>query len=309
MSVKSFIRFIFVCIGLYILICCGFSVYEWIIKNNANKSIDKVLPIGEYINEDEVLLDIKPNENIYDHTLLHPKFLNTLQHTYGGFNYKYSLSGVRAFHYLARSEDGSIHSMTIWPQTVLTKSEIYYVRDVDSLIVALNKAYPLLSKELNFCFPNRVQKTYAEIDKSLNSIDSIMINLPSCTFSKETCPESIGIPIDVGDYRIIFDGKCRQKKVVSLYPSFYKAKSTTLWITGICAIILIFFLFIVTLQQQINKHRTATAYSSESIKNKRIPSSYIEIKNQSVSKFYCKNCGKMIDDDSEYCSYCGMKQH
>lgn len=305
MSFTKFFRVIAWCISIYIIIVVAFFTYEFVLIRNANNSIDTVLPVGEYTNANEVLSGIKPNESTNDHRYFHPELIRKLNNEYGGFNYEYSLSGVRGLHYLRRSDDGSIHRMIIWPQTVLTKNEIYFVRDVDSLIVALNNSFPLFLKEFHIFSPNDKPFTYDEIDNAVRHADSIMINNSSVLLSKEDCSDSYAIPIDMGDYRFIYEGQCRHKKIAMLDPSFYKIKSRTLSILAICALVIIFFLFIVSLQNAIN-HRRANKPVSIKDTNEEHPSIKIEI--HSVPKLYCKFCGKEIDADSKFCSHCGISQ-
>lgn len=305
MSWKNFTHILCGGIGLYLLILIGFSLYEWSLKYNVNKAIDKVLPIGEYSDEEAIVAEIKPNEDINDHLYFHPKLENLIN--IDGFKYEYTLSGVRGVHYVRRADDGSIHQMTIWPQTVLTKDEIYFVRDVDSLIIAMNKAYPYLSNNLNISSPKRTQKRHDELQKSVKEAETIMFGQSHCYFTNEDCTDSFGIPIDVGNYRFIFEGKCGNKKIISMFPAFYKIKSTILYLSALCIGFILIILFIVTLQQSINRNKLTKIINLRETK----VANYVDEdspKTISPSKSYCKYCGKEIDDDSMFCRYCGKNQ-
>lgn len=305
MSWKNFTHILCGGICLYLLILIGFYLYEWSLKYNVNKAIDKVLPIGEYSDEEAIVAEIKPNEDINDHLYFHPKLENLIN--IDGFKYKYTLSDVRGVHYVRRTDDGSIHQMTIWPQTVLTKDEIYFVRDVDSLIVAMNKAYPYLSNNLNISSPKRTQKRHDELQKSVKEAESIMFGQSHCCFTNEDCTDSFGIPIDMGNYRFIFEGKCGNKKVISMFPAFYKIKSTVLYLSALCIGFILIILFIVTLQQSINRHKLTKIINLRETK----VANYVDEdspKTISPSKSYCKYCEKEIDDDSMFCRYCGKNQ-
>lgn len=313
MSWKNYIHALCGGICIYILILIGFSVYEWFFKYKANKEIDKVLPMGEYSDDEAIIASINYDEDINDHPYLHPKLKNTLYNNLDGFKYEYSLSSAKGVYYVRRAEDGAIHQMIIWPQTVLTKDEIYFVRDVDSLIVALNKTYPLLSKSLNISSPDRKQKNFNEIHQSVKDVESIMFGQSRCRFTNEDCTDSFGIPIDVGNYRFIFEGKCGgNKKVISMFPSFYKNRSIVLELSALCIIIVIFILFIVTLQQSINQHKS-NRHALPSIITS-IVSKNEEIKNVGISRpinstiSFCKFCGRKIDRNSTFCNYCGKNQ-
>lgn len=306
MSWKNFTHILCGGIGLYLLILIGFSIYEWSLKYYVNKAIDKVLPIGEYSDDEAIVAEIKPNEDINDHRFFHPKLENPIN--IDGFKYKYALSGVRGVYYVRRTDDGSIHQMTIWPQTVLTKDEIYFVRDVDSLIVAMNKAYPHLSNTLNISSPQRVQRRHDELQKSVKDAESIMFRQSHCCFTNEDCTDSFGIPIDIDNYRFIFEGKCGgNKKVISMFPAFYKIKSTALYLSALCIGFILIIFFIVTLQQSINRHKLTKTITRRGTN----AANYVnEVSPETIraSKSYCKYCGKEIDDDSMFCRYCGKNQ-
>ncbi len=306
MGWKNFTHILCGGIGLYLLILIGFSIYEWSLKYYVNKAIDKVLPIGEYSDDEAIVAEIKPNEDINDHRYFHPKLENTIN--IDGFKYRYALSGVRGVYYVRRTDDGSIHQMTIWPQTVLTKDEIYFVRDVDSLIVAMNKAYPYLSNSLNISSPKRMQKRHDELQKSVKDAESIMFGQSHCCFTNEDCTDSFGIPIDIDNYRFIFEGKCGgNKKVISIFPAFYKIKSTVLYLSALCIGFILIIFFIVTLQQSINRHELTKNITRRETK----VTNYVyedSSKTISPSKSHCKYCGKEIDDNSMFCRYCGKKQ-
>ena len=313
MNWKNYIQILGGGICLYILILIGFSAYEWSFKYKVNKAIDKVLPIGVYSDDEAIIASIKPDEDINDHPYLHPKLEKTLYNNIDGFNYKYTISSAKGVYYVRRDEDGSIHQMIIWPQSVLTKDEIYFVRDVDSLIIALNKAYPHLSKSLNISSANRTQKNYDEIHQYVKEAESIMFGQSHCRFTNEDCTDSFGIPIDVGNYRFIFEGKCGgNKKVISMFPSFYKIRSIVLDLSALFIGLVLFILFIVTLQQSINRHKSDRHKQPSIIISRE--SKIRETTDEDISRpinslqSYCKYCGRKIDRNSKFCNYCGKNQ-
>lgn len=301
MTWKKFIYLAVIGISIFIIISIGFDVYEWLSRTVVNKEIDKFFPIGEYANDEEVIAGIKPNENTNDHPYFHPKFEKKLYNNSNGFNYEYSLSGVRGVRYIRRAKDGSIHQMVISPRTVLTRNEIYYVRDVDSLIVAVNKAYPHFFNEFDNYASFREQKTTDEIHDIVCKAKGKMIS-SNCIFTNEDCTDSYAISIDVGNYRFIFDGKCGHKMVVSMYPhSYYKTKALVLRLSALSIGIVLFILLIVTWQESINKCKLRKSKIRNAIEGS-------SKENGVISKSFCKYCGKEIDADSKFCSNCSNSQ-
>lgn len=299
---KKYIQIAFIGISSFFVILIGFVSYEWYCKKTVNDAIDKVMPIGEYSCDKEVLAMIKPNETTFDHPLLRPKFVQKLYNN-RGYNYEYSLSSARIISFIRRDSDGSIHIMRIWPKTVYSLYEINRVWDGDNLIAAMNKAYPLFSKEFNISFsdsPNREQTTFTEISSTLDKAMS-KTNDTKCKFTNEDCLDKYIIPIDVGNYRFIFEGDCK-KKVISMYPlSYYKTKTSVLRLSALCIGIVLFILLIVTWQQSINERASKKSHVKDAIDENQKG-------NGVISESLCKCCGKEIDADSKFCPYCGKNQ-
>ena len=210
MDKKTYIRTLIILLLLGLIEVIAFAVYENIYFKKAVNATNTVAEPGNYNDCESLEQRAGIHNNSFHFSGAHFKIelVRDYDKYSNGYPYEYKLSEwAWVIFQLQKDDDGDVHSLTIYPTTILSKHKI---ESGTELIQCLNKAYT------SFCEKN-IKGKVVTTEQRFEIWDNIKYSVndnPVYIYEKVNCDHYLGHPLDVDDYRVIIEGTCEVKNAL-----------------------------------------------------------------------------------------------
>ena len=216
MNSKIFIRALIILLTLCLIEVIAFQVYENIYLKKAVDATNTIAEPDNYNNCEslEQRADIHKNILHFSDAHFKVKLVRDYDKDFNGYPYEYKLSEwAWVIFQLQKDDDGDVHSLTIYPTTILSKHRI---ESGTELIQCLNKAYTI------FC-ENNIRGKYVTTEQSIKiweDVENSIKDNPVYRYEKVNCDHYLIHPLVVDDYSVIIEGTCTARNALQYNYSY-----------------------------------------------------------------------------------------